>query len=250
MRALFIQLAILSAGSIFSASAMAGVGATNSGVTTTLPQDPTQPSADVQSQSSGFVQQNQQLANQQSQARARQTGIVLPNGTVQSGSQSRAAASANPANPNGAESGKNGAPDAAAQTPPPPPAPPPVYQSVIKPVVRDTSPAGDDVADMAVASTTAAPAAIPPPPPVRAKPHPVHDAITPRRTAPARTAAKHSAVASSKPAPIAAANTGGRGSAPDGYTFMLGLLATGVLLAFALVTYLRLGRSGSNNADS
>ena len=43
-------------------------------------------------------------------------------------------------------------------------------------------------------------------------------------------------------------NHGGRGSAPEGYTFLLGLLATAALLAFAFVTYLRIGRSGSNNS--
>jgi len=43
--------------------------------------------------------------------------------------------------------------------------------------------------------------------------------------------------------PAYQAGTGGRGSAPDGYAFPLGLLIAGLLLAFGLSTYLRIGRS-------
>jgi hypothetical protein len=41
---------------------------------------------------------------------------------------------------------------------------------------------------------------------------------------------------------LAADPGGGRGAAPDGYTFWFGLLIAGALLALAAVTYLRIQR--------
>lgn len=243
MRTPNIQYVILAAGCIFSVPVLANVGATNAGVTTTIPQDPTQPSADVQSQSSGFVQQNQQLGNQQNQAQQGQNGIVLPGGVAQSGSQSGTASSANPNSP---EAGNNGGAAATPQTPPPPPAPPPEYQSLIKPVVRDTPSSSDVVAGTQVASTAAPTTAVPSPPPAREMPRAASAPIAPNPPAPAKAAPKLLPDAAVKANVTPPANTGGRGAAPDGYTFLLGLLVTCALLAFALVTYLRIGRSGSS----
>jgi hypothetical protein len=46
-----------------------------------------------------------------------------------------------------------------------------------------------------------------------------------------------------EPVPSAAADPGGgRGAAPDGYTFWFGLLIAGALLALAAVTWLRIQR--------
>ncbi len=246
MRTPILHCVILAAGFIFSAPAVAGVGATNSGVTTSIPnQDPTQPSADVQSQSSGFVQQNQQLANQQNPAQPGQAGIALPGGT---GSQS-GAVPGNSANPNTAEGGKNGAPGAAPQPPPPPPAPPPVYQSNIKPVARDTPETSGEPGRTVVATTAVPTTAVPPPPsPVPVKPPAVPDTAPAPHPAQAAMAPKHLPDPQTKAAPPPPANAGGRGSAPDGYTFLLGLLVTGALLAFALVTYLRIGRGDPNDS--
>lgn len=56
-------------------------------------------------------------------------------------------------------------------------------------------------------------------------------------TAPARTD-----IAEPVPPP-APAVTGGRGEAPDGFTFFSGLTVAGGLIAFAFMTFLRIGRS-------
>lgn len=249
MRILPIQFLILVAGCIVALPAVAGVGATNSGVTTTLPnQDPTQPSADVQAQSSGFVQQNQQLQNQQNRqnpATQGPSGIVLPGGVAHNGNQPGAAAGSNAANPE-----KSSAASAPA-TPPPPPPPPPVYQSIIKPVVRDTPSSDEAAMGQSIASTAAPePAVRRPDKPVPTTPPPAQATPPAPVAQPAKALPQHSADATPEAEAQPPANVGGRGDAPDGFTFVLGLLVAGTLLAFALVTYLRIGRSGSNNSET
>lgn len=227
------RLALLLLLTAVALPALAGVGAQSSSVTTV---DPNAPSTEVQQQSSGFVAQNQQMQN----AAGANHGIALP-GTV------NGSATGSPANGEAAENGQPGADGSAAKAaeehkaPPPPPAPPPTYESRIRPVERAAAPAVPEPgaqslqlpkAPLAAAAhkTAAAPAATP------------HPAPAPKPVAPS-TPKLQSATSPAHDAPMPTPDPGGgRGEAPDGYTFYFGLLIAGALLALALVTYLRIGR--------
>lgn len=220
VRHLLVRLPLLGC-LLLSVPALAGVGAQSSGVAST---DPTNPSTDVQQQSAGFVAQNQQLQNAPAN-----NGIALP------GSVTGAAAA-------GGAKGED-AKDAAAaqkpQTPAAPPPPPPTYVSNMRPLNRAAEPTAPEQVVSAkpeASSATTAPAPAKPvaapvqrKPPlapqiaVAPKPKPV---VAPMREAPA-----------SVPEP-----GGGRGAAPDEYTFYFGLAIAAALLALALATFLRIGR--------
>ncbi|MGH8040876.1 MAG: hypothetical protein ACREPN_02400 [Rudaea sp.] len=215
------------AGLVCSASVFANAGTTSAGVTTT---DPNAPSTDVQQQSSGFVAANQQLQN----------GIAMPGtaaGGVQAG-ESGASAAGDPAGSstdvNAAAGHANGAENPA--TPAAPPPPPPNYESRMRPLNRSTNtePAAEPPPPRSVSTPAAsAPTVVNKPPRVVTKP------------APAPTAAEKPAAT---PTSTTATNAGGgRGEAPDGYTFWLGLIVAGALLALALTAYLRIGRGETPN---
>ena len=95
MHTISVRNFILIASFLAATPAFAGVGATSSGVTSSIGQG-TNASADVQQQSAGFVQQNQQLQNAQNAASP--NGIVVPGGVVNAGAAGarNAANSANP----------------------------------------------------------------------------------------------------------------------------------------------------------
>ena len=233
MRSTTLQSLLLLAGFALAAPALAGVGATSAGVTTNIPnQDPTQPSANVQDQSAGFVQQNQQLLNGTSP-----TGITLPGG-VSGSTGGQANASHDPNSPTAAAEHRAGAdPHAPAAAPAAPPPPPPTYVSVIKPVTKTQAP--DEPADVATNPARA----------VAAKP-----AITDRPAPKPAVAAKPPLPVRSTPAvepPDAtitppAASTGGRGVAPDGFIFYAGTGIALALLAFAFSLFLRIGKDESS----
>jgi hypothetical protein len=231
----------------------AGVKGTGGGVTTSVGNpDPTTPSADVQSQSSGFVQQNQQSAN---------TGaagtLLTPGGPVQSGAAGQttgpgagSSTAAGDASAKGADGkpvapGTPGAPGAAAAAAPAQPAaPPPDYVSVVRRLNRqpgDKAQQVDVVTDKPARAEAAEPQEavsdpVPPPkPPPQNQPHPIPNhavADADKHVAPERAASPPAA-------------TGGRGAAPDGYTFYIGLILAGALLAFAASLYLRTGGGGN-----
>ena len=218
----------LCAGFACATSAFAGVGTTSAGVTTV---DPNNPSTDVQQQSSGFVAANQQAQN------AANGGIVLPSGVAGTVQASQNAAGS--ANAGGAQAGESGTATehAAPAVPPPPPPPPPTYESRMRPLGPTT----------VVQPTPAPPAAVAAPvqKPVRTPEKPAEKAQAQPALMPA---ANHNRAApvekkQDEPMPLAAADPGGgRGAAPDGYTFWFGLLIAGALLALAAVTYLRIQR--------
>ena len=209
-----------------AASAFANVGSTSSSVTTV---DPNSPSSNVQQQSSGFVAANQQAQN------AAAGGIALPGaaGAAQAGQTATGNADAK-----GTQSGQTGEHAATAEqhaAPAAPPPPPPTYESKMRPVNVATVPA----------PAPPQPAASAPPvqSPVRAPAKPAGPAIKPTVAAPAmaRNHAPPPEKKQDEPVPAVPADPGGgRGAAPDGYTFWLGLLVAGALLALAAVTYMRI----------
>ena len=229
VRRFILQLS-LCAGFVCAAPAHAGVGTTSAGVTTT---DPNAPSANVQQQSAGFVAANQQLQN------GAPRGIELPGGAAGQTSQN----SAGNADSKSVQTGQTGAQGTAAEhaapaVPAAPPPPPPTYESKMRPI--------NQPATTAAAPTPPHPAASAPPmqaavhasaqaPPVAAKP-PAAPAANEMHARPAEKSNAEAAPA------VAADPGGGRGAAPDGYTFWFGLLIAGALLALAAVTYLRIQR--------
>lgn len=227
--ALFLSLC---AGFVFATCAFAGVGTTSAGVTTT---DPNAPSTDVQQQSSGFVAANQQLQN------GAANSITFPAGAA-GGTQPGQNGAGN-AGANGGQGGQPGGSNAAAEHAPPavPPPPPPTYESKMRPVTQPaaavTAPAP---AQPATSATPAQKPIHPPEKPVQpaAKPA-VVPATNPNRAPPVEKK-------QDDPVPTVIADPGGgRGAAPDGYTFWFGLLIAGALLALAAVTYLRIQRGES-----
>lgn len=210
------------------APAFAGVGTTSAGVTTV---DPNNPSTGVQQQSSGFVAANQQAQN------AASGGIVLPSGVAsiaqagQNAAGNASASGAQPGQPGGSRAAAEHAPPA---VPPPPPPPPPTYESRMRPVTQA----------IAVAPAQPAAPAAPAPKPVRAPEKPALPAAKPAVVpAPSPNRAPPVEKKPDEPAPALTADPGGgRGEAPDGYTFWFGLLIAGALLALAAVTYLRIQR--------
>ncbi|HXD83454.1 MAG TPA: hypothetical protein VN599_03380, partial [Rudaea sp.] len=130
---------------------------------------------------------------------------------------------------------KTAAEHAAPTAPPPPPPPPPTYESRIKPVTPTP-----------VVATT--PAQAQPAASVAPAPKPVHAPEKPEtKPAPVAVPNQNRAVPAEKkqdePMPALTADPGGgRGAAPEGYTFWFGLLIAGALLALAAVTWLRIQR--------
>ena len=244
MHAIAVRSFILIASFLVAAPAFAGVGGTSSGVTSTIGTQGTNASADVQQQSAGFVQQNQQLQNAQNAASP--NGIVMPGGVANAGAAG-ARNAANSGNPD--SSGKPGDPGsapAAPATPPPPPPPPPTYVSVVKHLTP-----GSDSADPA-ATGAVTPALVPTPP--TAAPTPdvapamVKADMPPKAAAPApvpvasantnAAAANAEKIGASERAAEAGVVSGGRGPAPDGYTFYVGFGIALLLLAIAFGAYL------------
>jgi hypothetical protein len=221
---------LLFIGLAFCTQALAGAGTTSAGVTTSGGNG-NEPSTDVTEQSTGFVQQNQQLQNAQAP-----NGMALPAGATgaQGGSTTAGNSAAGAADKDPSANPDAPAAAAAPAVPPPPPPPPPIYQSAIKHLDRRT-------ASAATAATALEPA-VPPVP--KAPPRPA--SLQPPPTAPkpaAPNAPRENARRADKAVehPAQPAVTGGRGAAPDGYTFYSGLTLAGALLAFGLFTFLRIG---------
>src|SRR5690348_13109932 len=212
------------------APAFAGVRTTSAGVTTV---DPNNPSTDVQQQSSGFVAANQQAQN------AANGGIVLPNGVA--GSAQPGQNAAGNAGASGAQAGQPGGSNAAAEhappaVPPPPPPPPPTYESRMRPVTPAIVAAPAQTQPAAPAASAQKPVQTPEKPAQPAVKPAIVPAPNPNRAPPIEKK-------QDEPAPAVTADPGGgRGAAPDGYTFWFGLLIAGALLALAAATYLRIQR--------
>jgi len=221
---------------VFSTETLAGVGQTSSGVTTTGGQNPNDPSADVQQQSSGFVQQNQQQQN----ATPGATGSAPAVATAQGGPTAAAGAqNGNKTDPALVNGVPVAVPPAAPAVPPPPP---PVYESTMRRLDRHTDTTPTVVASGppgAVRKQDPAEPAKPAHPPTPT-PAPVVK-VAPNTPAVTRTETATVAAAPERLTPPAI--TGGRGEAPDGFTFYSGVSIAGALLAFAFATYLRMGRS-------
>jgi hypothetical protein len=237
MHAIAIRHVILIAGCLAAAPALAGVAGTSSGVTSTIGTQGTNTSPDVQQQSAGFVQQNQQL--QAGQNGVSPTGIVLPGGVANAAAASTAKGAPNSANPGDPGSAQPATP----ATPPPPPPPPPTYVSVVK----HLSPS-QEAADAATNDTAMPVAAVTPPlmpVPATTDPAPVPAkaaaAVTPPApvtSAPANAAANAAKIGATERTAEAGVVSGGRGPAPDGYTFYVGFGIALVLLVIALGAYL------------
>ena len=240
----FVYFLLLAAAS----QAHAGAGQTSSGVTTTVPNDPTAASSDVQSQSSAFVQQNQALAGANG---ASGTAGALGNGG-KSGQAGAIATDANgkpidPNNPNNPA----GDPKAANQkpaAPAAPPVPPPDYVSNIKKVDRSVAVAAVPQPAVAAADKTpaagakpAAPAAVDlntvTAPGVQRQAVAQKPALRTDAEPAERTGAEHVAAGTG--------SSGGSGSAPDSYAFYIGLIVAGALLAFAAAMFLRVEKGGA-----
>lgn len=236
---------------VASADALAGVGGQSAGVIPTGAGTNTDPSAAVQQQSAGFVQQNAAAGNAAGTPQGTASSTVI-NGVVQPGSSGTGGARDKALDANG-----NPTQAAAPAVPAAPPPPPPTYVSNVKRV----TPASDASAATSTTTTsTAVPAAAPPaaatkrPDTASLEPKPVEpDALAtaakpaePPHPAQPKPAAANTAnpaagkpAAASKTAVEANIITGGSGAAPDGYTFYLGIGVALALLVFALSTYLR-----------
>jgi hypothetical protein len=217
------------------APAFANAVGTSSGVTTSVG-NPNDPSPEVQAQSSGFVQQNQQLQNAKEKGKevsATAIGISTPNAA--NGAPNLADKDPANAGPNG----KGPPPTAAA-----PPSPPPVYESTIRKLDRSNTAATANVSSVAAQKPEQSPA------PSKAESKPAPPPAPAVAQAPAKpavadaSAAAHTATDAPAEHPAAAPEiTGGRGEAPDGFTFYSGSAIAGMLLAFAFATYLKTGRN-------
>jgi hypothetical protein len=235
MHAFAIRHVILIVSCLAAAPAFAGVAGQSSGVTSTIGNQGTDASPEVQQQSAGFVQQNQQNA----QNPVSPTGVIVP--VVANAAGARGAANA--ASPD--SNGKPGDPNGASATPATPPPPPPTYVSVVKHLTP-----GSDSTDPASA-TTAVPVAVVTPSdtqaptvaPAQAKadtlPVPVKTAtpVPPPTSVVAPTAAAEKIGASERAAETGVVS-GGRGPAPDGYTFYVGFGIALLLLVVAFGAYL------------
>ena len=222
----------------FAPAAIAGVGGTSAGVTTTVGNS-NEPSADVQAQSAGFVQQNQQ-AQQGGQS---VSGVVLPVGAVPD--PAKVAADKSAAATTGKSTDASGA-EAVVAVPAAPPPPPPVYESTMRRLEKRNAPATPPPTTVEASG---------PPGAVRkndGQPAVKLEEPVPVAAAPAQAQAKPAASAPRVPTPVVEASperitppavTGGRGEAPDGFTFYSGVTIAGALLAFALATFLRIGRN-------
>ena len=240
----FILIACILIASCFCVTpVLAGIGGTSSGVTSTVGTQGTNASPEVQQQSAGFVQQNQQL--QDAQNAASPTGIVMPGGVANAAGAAGAHSAANAANPANPESGeKPGGPGSTPATPPPPPPPPPTYVSVVKhlsPGSDSADPAGTTaVAAPVVAAATPAPALVPAQGKTDTLPAPAAKVSAQPAAAAAPTAAAANAekIGASERAAETGVISGGRGPAPDGYTFYVGFGVALLLLVIAFGAYL------------
>jgi hypothetical protein len=229
-----------------ASQAHASAGQTSSGVTTTIPTDPTAASADVQAQSSTFAQANQALAN----GTAGTTNGALVAAVAAKNGQTTGSTDPNnpgkPGDPNNPSDPKaaNGQPAAPAVPPPPPPE----YVSNVKKV--DRSAVGTAVVPLA-AATADKPASA------------AGKSSTPADIDPSTVTApgvQRQTAAVQKPVPRAADATphtgaervtagtgasGGSGAAPDSYAFYIGLIIAGALLAFAAAMFLRVEKGGA-----
>jgi hypothetical protein len=221
-------LALIAAG--FSGSLFANAGVTSADVTTTVGNS-TDPSPDVQSQSAGFVQQNQQLQNG-----ATPNGTTATSAIVATTATSGTPSAGNAGNADATQQGQAGAAAAPAAAP----APPPTYESTMRRLDRR-----NDIAPTVVASGP--PGAVRKPESAEpAKPVSPEPAAAPASTSTNAPAAQaNNAAIESRAERILQppAVTGGRAAAPDGFTFYSGLTVAGALLAFAFATFLRIGRS-------
>jgi len=125
-----------------------------------------------------------------------------------------------------------------------PPPPPPNYESTMRRLDRHTDATPTVIASGPPGAVRKPDSAVPPkaeePKPARPTPAPAVSA--PANAAPAR--AENATVQQTPPERVAPpAVTGGRGEAPDGFTFYSGVSIAGALLAFAFATFLRMGRS-------
>ena len=223
----------------FSGSAFAGVGATSAGVTTTVGNS-NEPSPDVQAQSSGFVQQNQQLQNgstPNNPASSAGAAVVATSAAIPAATNAPTdAATAG----NSADAAQTGQPSAA---PAAPPAQAPAYESTMRRLDKRNAPS-DATPPMTVEASGPAGAVRKADAPPAVKP------VEPAAPAPARPAATAGAPRVTPPAVevpperiTPPAISGGRGEAPDGFTFYSGVTIAGALLAFALATFVRMGRN-------
>ena len=226
-------------------AALAGVAGTSAGVTTTIGNS-NEPSADVQAQSAGFVQQNQQ--NQQAQQGGQSvSGVVLPVGAVGDPTQAAADKSAAALSGKSVDGRNASGAEAVVAVPAAPPPPPPVYESTMRRLEKRNAPTTPPPTTVEASG-----------PPGAVRKDDGQPAVKPEQVVPAAAAAP--AQAQTKPAapaprvttPVVEASperitlpavTGGRGEAPDGFTFYSGVTIAGALLAFALATFLRIGRN-------
>jgi hypothetical protein len=238
MRTYFLCLS-LSAALGFGTQALANAGATSAGVTTSGGNQ-NEPSADVEAQSSGFVQQNQQLPNAQSPG-----GAALPAGVnaVAPGAAAQSGAANRDGSNSGAKDGSTASATAVAAPPATPPPPPPVYESAMHRVERPppmTVEASGPRGAVQKHDDEPMPDNNPEP-----KPEPAPK-VVPAKPVAANVAARAPAPAIVPPAERIAAPpavVGGRGEAPDGFTFYSGVTIAGALLAFGFLMFVRIGRN-------
>ena len=244
--------ALMFALAVASVPALAGAGATSSGVTTTLP-DTTSATQGVNTQSSNFVQDNQAI--NAGTAAGSTTGSAIGTATAANGKPGATAVDANgkpidPNNPNAPKTDAQGKPipgTAPPAAPAAPAAPPPEYVSNIKKVNRAET--GVAVVDAPVVGTPAktdksasdAPASdvnggVPTAPGAQRQ-----AVATPRASRPAPDADARGAGGNT---PATSGSSGGSGAAPDSYAFYIGIVIAGILLAFAAATFLRAERGG------
>lgn len=226
----------------FAPAAIAGVAGTSAGVTTTIGNS-NEPSADVQAQSAGFVQKNQQ-AQQGGQS---VSAVVLPVGAAPDPTQAAAdkTAAAFAGKSIDGRDASGAAVTAAPETAPPPP---PVYESTMRRLEKRNAPATPPPTTVEASGPPGAVRKDDGQPAVK-----MEEPVAAAAAAPAAQAqSKPAASAPRVPTPVVEASpehitppavTGGRGAAPDGFTFYSGVTIAGALLAFALATFMRIGRN-------
>ncbi|HZP67398.1 MAG TPA: hypothetical protein VFB32_13940 [Rudaea sp.] len=250
MKSTILPRVLLTVGIGICAPALAGVGATSSGVTGTV--GSTDPSPDVQSQSANFVQQN--AANNGATGAVVGGTTTLPSGVPVAANSAGAAGATDASkgaagNATGADAkSKPGDPaNSAPAVPAAPPPPPPTYMSVVKHLKPD-APATTTVAvaPPAVAPATSTPAsaagATAPPnstPAPAPAPHPPAPASHPTTPATVAASSAKPEPAAKRPASSAPVVTGGTGAAPDGLTFYVGSGIAAALCAMAFAAYVR-----------
>jgi hypothetical protein len=225
-----------------ASQAHAGAGQTSAGVTTTVGSDPTAATQDVQSQSSNFVQANQALANGTTGMAGTATGTTLGSATAtrngQPGSDpNNPGKPGDPNNPSNTPNAANAKPAAPAA----PPAPPPDYVSNIKKVDRSATvaavvPAVAASGEKSASSTAKSTAPADNDPSAVTAPGVQRQAA---RQKPATRAAEPDAGTGAERVAEVTGSSGGSGEPPDSFTFYIGLIIAGALLAFAAAMFLR-----------